>query len=299
MSDKVYYPNAIKFPSGNAITQLEEMTPEYNFEALIKHGGSAVNPTFTGSRHSKPAFQFETLQIDEILNRCTSPNNIAKAFPSGGGNIDLEWMLGKDLEERELAASTVHEIDRMTKAMLSWQTINAPADGEDATIQALLSPTLDGSNPPIQKVHDTAITVTSLVQAVYKGGPIAINTTPLNKNMCVESWTWQNQIEYQFRLCSNNQYLKYAGIRRFVPMVDIVTDNIDDVRALLPTGAGLTSFDAYLVKNTSGGMELSRSTDVHIKLSATAGKAVPVQPRTLRVYMQSFTVDTTAQVPAV
>ena len=287
---KVFYPSALVPPTGPPITQVEQIPLAPGFEDISVIPGGGVFPGFTGSSRSEPSFQVSTSQIKTVLDLCVQ-DSIAVGGQSA--NFDIEYQRGQNLQTRFPSSSDEHTRLRVTDWLFAWDSINAPENGL-AEISTMLKPISDGTNPPVVRQSGVPLSAAPAVQHVYGVGPVFLNGEPI----CVESWSWQNNLTYKTKVCSGLAYLGYASVQTSSPIATIQTEDRDAVLSYLPSGSGQTLLEFYLRRKSQGGLNEPNVSPVHIRLAALLGTVKPDSDSALKVQVHSFTTDTAAAIPS-
>ena len=291
MSVTVYRPSAIVFASGDPITQLDQLTPDYGFQPMTVHGAGQVLPGFSGNSMASPQLDFETTQVADVLSRATTDGFVGSFV---GSNVDLQWRKAVNTSTMYAHASTEHVNQRIANSMLYWESISAPLEGS-ASVSAVLCPISVSGAAPIVTTTGVAITAGS-VYDTFKLGPVNITTASVDKTLCTEGWRWSNNAQVSKHSCNGAKYVETAFVGRGEPTILIDVPDVADVMALLDDGEAVTAFDCYLRKMESGKIQVADGTAEHIKLSATAGSVRPVNPRQLQVIVHAFTVSTASAI---
>ena len=288
----LYKPHAIVFPSGAALTQLEQLDPQFNLDDLVVHSSSGVLPGFSGSSRSRPELRMNTTQIKDVLDK-TTVNNIAAGY--SGSNVDVEFLKADNLTGNVGTGSSSHVRLRSTRTLLCWDTITA-RQNETAEINFWLVPVSDGTNPPWAATTATTLAGTAVVAAVYTLGPIVVASTLLTKTLEVQGWNWSNALQLDEFGHGGSAHGLYAAVRRGTPSITIDSENVADVMSLVPAGGPITTIDFYLRKRLLGGINVANATEEHIKLSASVGTLKPVSARQIRAILHSFSVSTVSAI---
>ncbi len=294
MSD-VFYPHAIVFPTGNAITQMEEIPIQPNFQEITEYAASGVLPAFTGNHSQDPMTDLETSQIKNVLDRCTI-DGIAGAFD--GSNVDFEWQRASSLTGRvEIdPLNLTHVRARATASYIAWQSIQA-SENEIAKITFRFQPVSNGGNPPLAISTAVAIAAAANVEHYYTLGPInAVTSTSLNKTLCVQNWSWDNNNLFKNVFCSGGTSLEYSALDRSAPVITVDVEDIRDPLGLFPSGESITSLEVYLRKKLQGGSNVPDATAEHIKFTMAVGTARPMGTRQLGFAVHNFTVNTASAI---
>lgn len=291
MATDLYLPHAIKFASGNAITQIDNLSPDFGLEDLTVYSASEILPGFTGSMSHQPALMASTTQIADILDRCDTPSTgpVCGAFSSS--NIDIEWRLMSNLTGRVAAATTSHKRTRSTHALLCWESISGSI-GSLANVSFRLEPISNSGAAPWSYTSGVALGATSAVQAVYEPGPVVLDGSTL----CAQGWSWNNGLSYQRRRCGSSAYVEFLAVDRVRPVVTVDVEDVTTALALIPAGGALTSLVCYLRKKNQSGINVADGTATHIALSGSVGTVKPRNPKQLEIHLHSFSFDTTSAI---
>lgn len=291
MATDLYLPHAIVFASGNAITQLDSLTPDFGLDDLTVYSASEILPGFTGSYSHQPVLNASTTQIVDILDRCTVPSTGPVCGSFSSSNIDIEWRLMSNLTGRVAAATTSHKRTRSTHALLCWESIQGSI-GSLATVNFRLEPISSSGAAPWSYTSGVALGGTSAVQKVFEVGPVVLDGSTL----CAQGWSWNNNLSYQRRRCGSSAYVEFLAVDRVRPVVTVDVEDVTTALALLPAGGALTSLVCYLRHKSQSGINVADGTATHIALSASAGTVKPIGPRQLAIHLHSFSFDTTSAI---
>ena len=266
----LYYPHAIKFPSGNAITQLLDVTPARNFRDLSERSASEAGPSFTGSETSAPDVTFSTSQLADLLGQFSGNDPIIADL--SGGNVDIEYRKAADKGIRVATASTAHVRARMqANAALAWESFSAD-DGRTASIRSRLVAVFDGTNDPMAVSSGVALAATSAVQHLFTLGPVVVNGTQLNG---VESVNWDNNSQYNELHGDGEDFLSHFSVDAYNPTIRVRLRDTATFATYGSKGTALSALVVYLRKRLKSGINVPVATTEHIKVTAATGTIKP------------------------
>lgn len=271
---------------GGIITQFEnDDLMSYEFEEFLQRQGGQASPSFVGTNLSMHKMTPETQQIKTVLDICATDSEnegIVAGFDSGDANQTLTFRKSKSRGVRTPIATGAHISQFVTDSMFAWESIAAPEKG-NATISTRLMLLSALTND----VADT-LSATTIKTESYKVGPVIYRITgdSADRTPCVQSWNWDNQIEYDDKACSGSNIVDYSAVDNYEPIITVDTEDIPQAIALEGTPA-IVSFNAYLRKNG-----VADNVAEHIRFSVTAGQALPAGSRQLRFRVQSFAINT-------
>lgn len=272
--------------AGTSIPQMESDDGlSYEFSEFLQRQAGDASPAVTGVTMTSHKFNFETQHIQTIIDLCiaTAGNeNICQGFPSSGADQILTFRKGKSSGVRTPLATAEHIDQRVDASFLSWESFNAPADG-NATISCRLQ-TLSA----LTNDKAAALSSVSVVDQAFKCGPIVFRITGdiADREPCVLSATWENNITYDDKNCSGSDFTNYSAIDDYE---SVLTIDLDDMTQAIDANASaaLTSCVFYLkqVGEANGALK-------HIKFTVTAGDVLPSSNRQLKFRVRSFTIAT-------
>ncbi len=283
-----YYGYSLDFGGVSDLTQLAEDVTNYDYDEFSEYNSNDVLPSILGATMVKNQFGGNTPQIKTILDLCNT--NAADEGLCRGFSAESVFQLqsGPNKSARALPATTVHLRERYPEAFLCWESITAPESGL-ATIgfqtDFLGTPTRDTGQ---------ALTAKTPTDQKYELGPAKWTIGATLYDPCIDSWTWNNNINKKQRGCSGSDYLAYSAIRNAKPQLTIRTEDIPDVWQTNSMPA-LASGVAYL-RAVDGAGAVADGTPSHIKLTVNSGRIRPSSPTELIVDITSFTIDTASTI---
>lgn len=295
MTIAVYKPFALVPPSGNAITQLDALPFDFGLsDASYRQSGSQY-PLFTGSHMADPSCMFETTQIKDILDYCSTSLVCAGAT---GSNFDIEFQAMQNLNTRFAKTATEHLRVRMTETLLYWDSISADNNAFAKINGGLCGISADGSTAPAAATSGVAIGATPVVQHLYTLGPVKITSTShTSQFICVDSWKFNSgaQAGLKKKNCSGAPYMELAYIESFEPTATISTE---DKAKVLSFGHGesISSITFFLRKKSQGGLNVADGTSQHIAISAVAGTVKPGADNEIKFQLHTFAVNTASAI---
>ena len=260
----------------------------YEFDEYLQRQGGGGAPAVTGISNTMHKIPIETEHIKKIIDLCaltSEGDGICEGFDSGvGGRTDqiLSFRKAKSRAVRTDLTDGEHITQRVTDSMLSWDSWNAPAGGANATITGALRLLSALTNS-----KTATLSATTVVSQAFKLGPLKFRITGdvADREPCILSATWENNITYDDKVCGGADLNNYSGIDDYEPICTVDLD--DQTQAIDANGSvALTSFVIYLkaVGESDGASK-------HIKFTVTAGDCLPGgSNKQLRFRIRTFTI---------
>lgn len=261
-------PFAIVFPSGNAITQIRDLSPAHNFQDADEIPAGQNAPFFTGSDGAAPDIPIATPQIADVLSLFDT-EGICKYFGDEDENTDVYYRAGKSGGMREDVDETVHWRARCQEnAFVYWTGLQA-RQGQTAEISLRILPVYNGSvDPLVFSSGESLEGITSAVQHRFTLGPIAINGSALSSETDL---SWNNNISTEEIAAGGGEFPEYRAIDAYRPQLVLQTRNLNIPAAFGARGTDLTSLTVYLRKRKQSGINFANGSTVHVKFTASAG----------------------------
>ena len=275
---------------GTVIPQINEDDGiSYEFEEFLQRQGGSAAPSTTGVTKTMHKLPFSTQHIENVLDLCaqtTGNEGICEGFDSSDVGVSdqiLSFRKGLSRGVRTPLATGEHITQRVTDSFLSWESWSASSDG-NAEISCRLALLAELTNS-----KTATLSSTSVVDEAFKLGPLKFQVTgdSSDREPCILSATWENNIVYDDKACSGADLVHYSGIDEYEPICTVELE--DQTQAIDVNGVvAITSFVIYLraVGESDGATE-------HIKFTVTAGDAMPgSNNKQLRFRIRSFTIAT-------
>lgn len=269
----VYYPHAIYSPGIFTLTQLMDVEPAHNFQDLTEWAASQAGPQFTGTHQAAPDNRFSTAQLKTIIDvLIAGDENICRDLSSG--DVYTEYKAGDNrgirLPDDNGGAGGNHLFGRMQEnAFLALESISARA-GAVAELRCRLAAVFNAStgNDPLVWTDDNDITTVSDIAHLFTLGPVKLNGTFLGG---VEDVRVEINPEYDEVTDSGEPFLSYIGIRRYRPVVTVMSRNAALLDTFGTRGTALSALSVFWRKKLQSGIVVADATAEHISLTGAAG----------------------------
>jgi len=263
----VLYPNAIYIPGGITIAQLTDMTTGHNFADLTEFSAGHAVPLFTGSHSAIPDIKFSHTQIGLMLAQFAAGKyNVAREY--NDGTCYAEYRVGDNRGVRDGKTNTTHVYGAMVDNSVCFFESLKCRQGQLAEMRCRFVALQTDSNDPLVFTANVALGGTSTSGDLFTLGPVKINGTFLGG---VESWEWNNNLEYEEVMSDGDGFLSYIGVKTARPALTIQTRHGSAIATYGNKGTALSALSCFLRKKLISGINIAAGTASHVKLGATAG----------------------------
>lgn len=264
-----YYPHGILLPDATLITELTDTTPATNTEEFVGRSAGHVHPLFRGIREQKPDLSFSCGAVGQVLAAIIAGGN-NYCLDLSAGNTELGYRQAQNLGIRYAVGASYHEILRMTKGFLFWETINAQ-QGQEANIASRLIAVYDGTNAPVAQLGTGILSGTPAAVQWYTLGPVLINTVTQEG---LQEWSLESGSELSQKGDKGAVWDTYAAIQSLDQVLTIKAEG-KPWGGLGLAGTVLSSLTWYLRARDEDGGNVADGEPSHIKFVATNGLVMP------------------------
>ena len=266
MLTRVMYPYGIKLPSPE-ITHLSSVSPDFNYQIVNESQSGRPVPCFVGVQTADPTLMFTTRSLKTVLDT-VSGGSLALVRDLSAGEVDVLYKSGKAMDIRELDATPVHAIARMTNsAMLYWDTITANQGSVAEVSCRLVTANRTGADPLVW-LGTQALVTAGACDRIFALGPVYLNGTLMKG---VTGWTMTSQVQAEPLTTDGAKTPNYQGIRSFNPMISLQTHNMDEITGATFGGDEFDTLVMYLQHMSSTNMYEDDNSGTHIAITAYGG----------------------------
>ena len=263
----VLYPNAIYVPGSITLCQLTDLTSSHNFSDLTEFSAGHAVPLFTGSHQAVPDFKFSHTQIGTMLAQfAAGAYNVAREYNSG--TAYAEYRLGDNRGVRDGKGNATHVYGAMVDNSVCFFESIRCRQGQLAEMRCRFVALETASNEPLVFTASVALGGTSTSGDLFTLGPVKTNGTFIGG---IESWEWNNNLEYEEVASDGDGFLTYVGVRSSRPVLTIQTRHGSAMATYGNKGTALSALSCFLRKKLASGINIAAGTASHSKLAATAG----------------------------
>ena len=285
----VYVPNAVKFPSGNTLHQVEGIPFDAGFNPLRVIPAGGTFPGFSGYHFVDPTITISTTQIADVLAYLTLDNMAAGSVLT---DIDLEYQELGNVNVRTDQTSSDHLSLKANGHLTVLNSISAAA-GQAATAEfTIYAISAAAGVAPLIRTAGTSITGSPVIQSLFTLGPVSVDST----DICVDSWRFDLNPVVRKKQCSGGGYMEFASVETSAPTLTVTTDDVAAATAGIDTGTAVTTIEFYLRKKTAGGINVANGTAQHIKFTGTTASQHPGGPREIMWNINTWARSTTSAI---
>lgn len=264
-----YFPHGILLPNATFISELTDTTPATNSEELVGYAAGHVHPLFRGIRNQQPDLSFDCPAVGQVLAAIIAGGN-RYCLDLSAGNTDIGYRQGQNLGMRYGPGESYHEILRMTRGFMFWNTIGAQQD-QEASIGSRIIATYDGTNAPVAQVGTGALSGTPAAVQWYTLGPVQVNGVAVAG---LQEWSLESGDDVSQKGDQGAVWRTYASVRQLNQVLTLKAEGKPWGNYGL-TGAAITSLTWYLRAKAVDGANAADGTPSHIKFVATNGLVMP------------------------